>query len=49
MFSRDVSAQIPRRSMLEDEHSDCIYFESLRGCKKIIYPHLSSVLLLLCL
>ena len=35
-------------SMLEGEHSDCIYFESLREFKNY-YPHLSSVLLLLCL
>ena len=48
MFSRDVSAQIPHRSMLEGEHSDCVYSESLRECKNY-YPHLSSALLLLCL
>ena len=30
MFFRNVSTQIPHHSMLEDGHSGCIYFESLR-------------------
>ena len=42
MFSRDVAAQIPHRSMQEDGHLGCIYFKSLRECEN--YPHLSSVL-----